>query len=108
MEPAIYRGDLLVVEGKNPEDIRSGTIEDKQGDIIIYDAHGLWETYNDEPVVHRVVNKTLNPTDNMYYFIVKGDHNPNVDPAIIPEDHILGVVKYIIPKIGYVKIQTVS
>ena len=39
MEPNIYRGDLLVIGNKDPEDIKNGTHENEEGDIILYDAN---------------------------------------------------------------------
>jgi signal peptidase len=114
MEPTIYRGDLLIVQGKAPAEIKNGTASDLQGDIIIYDANGLWLfRQNSEPIVHRVVGKYLNTTDNKYYFITKGDNNatnPDPDPPgspltiAVPEDRVLGVVVKIIPKVGMAKI----
>ena len=77
MVPTINRGDLLIVGNKAPIDIKDGTINNKTGDIIIYDASGVWpdslaSQLNGEPVVHRVVGKYLNQTDGLYYFIQKG------------------------------------
>ena len=36
MEDAIYKGDLLVIQGRDPAEIEIG-------DIILYDSLGLWE-----------------------------------------------------------------
>ena len=59
MEPTIYRGDILILEGKDPADIATGTHEDHLGDIILYDSHGIWplDWVIDDPIVHRVVGK---------------------------------------------------
>jgi len=107
MEPTIYRGDLLFVEGVDPEDIKVGTIEDKQGDIIIYDSHGVWDRPTEEPIVHRVVGKKVE--NETIYFLTKGDNNPDTDPPgpgekWVPADKVIGRVVSIIPKIGYVRI----
>ena len=112
MEPVISRGDLLVIEYRDPTDIQAGTIEDKKGDIILYDSHGVWENPIPEPVVHRVVGKYLNPEDGKYYFITKGDANDDTDPPDIsnnieipvPEDKVIGVVIRIIPEVGKIKL----
>jgi len=114
MVPAIEVGDMLVVEGKAPKDIINGSAIDKDGDIIIYDAKGLWPSYklpkDNQPIVHRVIAKWYNETEQKYYFITKGDNNefPDYPDGVViypvPEDHILGVVKTIIPKVGLVKI----
>ncbi|MHA1721436.1 MAG: signal peptidase I [Promethearchaeota archaeon] len=106
MVPTINVGDILVIEGKDPADIKNGT-------IILYDSRGLWPNrYVEEPIVHRVVNKYLNDTDNKWYFITKGDNNDDTDPPDgpfgteipIPEERVIGIVTMIIPKIGKVKI----
>lgn len=112
MVPEIYTGDLLVVKGIPAADIKNGTAENKEGDIIIYDAKGVWpDAYlpdDNQPVVHRVIDKKFE--NGTWYFKTKGDNNLCADPPYcrevlwIPEDHILGVVQTIIPKVGYVKI----
>jgi signal peptidase len=103
MEPTIYRGDILVLEGKDPADIAIGTHADRLGDIILYDSHGIWPNPIEEPIVHRVVGYTYNATTDFYYFITQGDANGHADPPV-PETHVLGVVRYILPKVGMVKL----
>src|SRR5271157_4682418 len=111
MVPKINVGDLLFVHYVPPADIKNGTIADQTGDVILYDSHGLWGPFaQDDPIVHRVVGKYFNYTDNQWYFITKGDANPDTDPpglsdkVPVPQDHVLGVVDGDIPGIGYVKI----
>ncbi|MHA1273534.1 MAG: signal peptidase I [Promethearchaeota archaeon] len=102
MEPTLYKGDLLFLQGTDPEDLKNGTIEDKKGDIIVYDARGLWAGAPDEPIVHRIVGKWHN--ESGWWFLTKGDANDAVDRAPVPEDRILGKVVGRIPYIGWVKI----
>jgi len=102
MEPQIHRGDLLFVMGIEPENIKNGTIEDKNGDIIVFNAQGLWLTAPIEPIVHRVIDKYQ--IGDTWYFRTKGDANPIPDHAPIPEMSIIGVVVGGIPYIGFVKI----
>ena len=102
MEPQIHRGDLLFVMGIKPEDIKNGTIEDKDGDIIVFNAQGLWPTAPIEPIVHRVIDKYQ--IGDTWYFRTKGDANPIPDHAPVPETRIIGVVVGGIPYIGLVKI----
>jgi len=102
MEPLISRGDLLIVRGVPASDIRSGTIEDMDGDIIVFSAQGVWSNPPAEPIVHRVVDKKFE--DGIWQFRTKGDANPIVDEGWVPEDNILGVVVFKIPWIGWVKI----
>ena len=102
MEPSIREGDLLFVMGTNPEDIKNGTAEDKNGDVIVFDARGLWAGAPEEPIVHRVVDKYL--VGDTWYFRTKGDANWLPDQALVPESRIIGVVIGGIPYIGWVKI----
>jgi signal peptidase len=109
MEPTIYRGDLLIVEGVAPEDLKVGTIEDKKGDIIVFDSQGVWPGGGKEPIVHRIVGRYIDNATGKYYFITKGDNNPDTDPpgpgeVLLPAEKILGRVVSIIPKVGYVRI----
>ncbi|MFX0141182.1 MAG: signal peptidase I [Candidatus Hodarchaeota archaeon] len=101
MEPTLLKGDLLFLQGKDPATIKNGTIEGKEGDIIVFDAHGLWLDPPHDPIVHRVVNKKY---DNGWFFLTKGDANPNPDDAWVPDTKIFGVVVGRIPYIGWVKI----
>jgi signal peptidase len=101
MEPTLYKGDLLFLQGKDPTTIKNGTIDGKEGDIIVFDAHGLWLNPPPDPIVHRVVNKKY---DNGWFFLTKGDANPSPDDAWVPDTKILGVVVGRIPYIGWVKI----
>ncbi|TFF94201.1 MAG: signal peptidase I [Promethearchaeota archaeon] len=101
MEPTLSRGDLLFLYGKDPADIRNGTVEEQNGDIIVFDAHGYWSNPPAEPVVHRVINKKFE--GGLWWFKTKGDHNNYEDPWI-PETQIIGVVCGVIPYIGWVKI----
>ncbi len=106
MEPTIDVGDLLVIQGIDPAEIENGT-------IILYDSRGLWPPpshYVEEPIVHRVVERYYNNSDEKWYFYTLGDNNDgNIDPPDsvteipVPEDRVIGIVRTIIPKIGLVK-----
>jgi len=110
MEPNLSKGDLLFLYGKDPADIKNGTVEEMNGDIIVFDASGLWPNPPDEPVVHRVVDKWYSGTDQKWYFKTKGDNNNYVDPPgtpseiAVPENKIIGVVSGVIPLIGWIRI----
>jgi signal peptidase len=103
MEPKLHRGDLLFLRGKDGENIKNGTIEGKEGDIIVFDAHGIWSNPPPDPVVHRVIDKWYVVGDG-WYFTTKGDANSLPDLGEVPESNILGVVVGRIPYIGWVKI----
>lgn len=100
MEPQIHKGDLLFVMGIDAEDIKNGTAEDKDGDIIVFNAQ--WPSAPIEPIVHRVINKYL--VGDKWYFETQGDANLIPDQAHTSEDNIIGVVVGGIPYIGWVKI----
>ncbi len=102
MEPVISRGDLLIVRGVPPSEIRNGTIEDKDGDIIVFDAHGVWSNPPEEPIVHRVVDKKFE--GGIWQFRTKGDANYLVDEGWVPQENIFGIVVFKIPLLGWVKI----
>ena len=102
MEPQIHEGDLLFVMGIDAEDIKNGTAEDKDGDIIVFNAQGLWPSAPIEPIVHRVIDKYQ--VGDTWYFRTKGDANSIPDGAPIPESRVIGVVVGGIPYIGWVKI----
>jgi signal peptidase len=102
MVPNINKGDLLFVRGVEPDNIQNGTTENLEGDIIVFDARGLWIGAPDEPIVHRVIDKW--ETSGVWYFQTKGDANPSPDPAPVPEDRVYGIVVGVIPFIGWVKI----
>jgi len=110
MEPVISEGDLLFIKYKDPGEIKNGTIENKEGDIILFDTRGAWSNPSDQYVVHRVVGKFYDDNTQSWYFYTKGDANPTVDPpgpidyTPIPEDNIIGVVALVVPKLGWVKL----
>jgi len=95
MEPNILKGDLLFVRGTDPNYIYNG-------DVIVFDARGLWFNAPQEPIVHRVINKYN--ISNTWYFTTQGDNNALPDDEDIPESRVIGVVVGRIPYIGWVKI----
>jgi signal peptidase len=95
MKPTINKGDLLFVQGRDPEDI-------EEGDIIVFDAHDLWSGAPDEPIVHRVVD--IHKHDGKFYFNTKGDNNAKRDEEPIPGHRVKGVVCGRVPYIGWIKI----
>ncbi len=120
MGPTIMEGDILLIKWKDPAEIGVGSHENMSGgDIILYETHGLWDPLDeiDQPVVHRVVNKTFDAETGMWYFVTQGD-NPSTnrvpdppssrDTIPVPEDHIYGVVVGRIPKVGMLKIWMVK
>lgn len=95
MEPALYRGDIVVVE-KNPDNIQVG-------DIVVYNA--TW--FQNKAVIHRVIS-IKNDSNGNTLFKLKGDNNNISDPEPIYRSQIISKVvntengPYVIPKIGYI------
>ncbi|MHA1597038.1 MAG: signal peptidase I [Candidatus Asgardarchaeia archaeon] len=88
MVPTINVGDILVVRGVPPEEV-------KVGDIIVFTPP--W--FSGESIVHRVIDKfELNGT---LFFVTKGDNNPVADPPT-NSSYLVGVVIAIIPKLGLI------
>ena len=101
MEPEINKGDLLFLRGMDAEHIKEQD-SDHEGDIIVYDARGLWDGAPEDPIVHRVVDKYKE--DGRWYFITKGDANAKVDEEPVSASRVLGVVCGKVPYVGWVKI----
>lgn len=102
MEPAFYRGDIVVVEKTDFLGIQEFNPDDIQvGDIVIYDA-----AWYDEPVIHRVINIT--DINGSTYYVIKGDNNDVADPYYVTQDQItakvvsVGDQPLVIPKVGYI------
>ena len=104
MEPAFYRGDIVLVEKANflvINEFDPSAVE--VGDVVVYDA-----AWYDEPVIHRIINITDINGTTMY--VIKGDNNDKADPYYVTSDQIQEkVVTFndnlvIIPKIGYLSL----
>ena len=99
------KGDIMVLKGKKPENI-------KVGDIIVFWSSGLNpETGNREPIIHRVVRKW--DEGGVYYFQTKGDNyrtnpvsikNSYLDETKIIQEQVVGNAVFRIPFLGYIKI----
>ncbi|MBD3157999.1 MAG: signal peptidase I [Candidatus Lokiarchaeota archaeon] len=91
MEPALYPGDLLILQGRPAEDIAVG-------DIIVYedDWHGS------APIVHRVVS--IEVENGNYYYFTQGDNNAIIDPGNRTYDEVVGVMILRIPAVGHLSL----
>ncbi len=85
MNPIYYRGDAIIYEKVQAEDI-------EQGDILVFE-------YNHIIVTHRVISIT--EENGHLYFQTKGDNNDEPDNELISEDDVLGKVVSVIKYIGY-------
>ena len=87
MWPTYDDGDILLVIGATPSDL-------KVGDVIIYRKDGTL-------VVHRIVDKSFR--DGKWFFQTQGDNNPGPDDCLVSEDQVVGrVAGKLIPKVGIV------
>lgn len=89
MLPTLQPGDLIVIEGVEPGEVRVG-------DIIVFQPPGRVE-----PIVHRVIE--VRRVRDEVYVTTKGDNNP----ISLPEEvnfsarYIVGKVVYRIPYLGW-------
>jgi signal peptidase I len=94
-EPTLHVGDLIIVQGVNPEDIKAEPYPN--GDIIVFR-----KLQEGDLVVHRAIAKEKKE-DGKWYFQTKGDGNSSPDSPYpnIPEDYVIGRVVMRIPWVGH-------
>ena len=104
MEPAFYRGDIVLVEKSNLLGIHEFDPKDVQvEDVVVYDA-----AWFNQPVIHRIINITEINGTTMY--VIKGDNNKSPDPYYVSAEQIhdkvvtIGDNLVVIPKIGYLSL----
>ena len=92
MEPVLYEGDLILVQGvQNALEIHVAPKDaNSPGDIIVFRK----PTYPSDLIVHRAVG---NGTDTSYYIITQGDANPSPDGWRVRETDIIGKLVEINP-----------
>jgi len=81
MEPVLYEGDLILIQGvQNACRIYAASKDaDPPGDIIVFhDARG-------KLIVHRAIEKKIGP-DGSFYFTTQGDANSSPDPPVRESD----------------------
>jgi len=84
MEPVLYTGDLILVEGvQNAADIHAAPEDaDPPGDILVYQGP-------EDLIVHRAIDKKEN-ADGSIVFIIHGDANPPAAREQVDEGAIVG------------------
>ena len=91
------QGDIMVLRGADPENI-------KLGDILVFTSN------RPDPIIHRVIK--IWKQDDTYYFQTKGDHNPYSYPSLredeINQNRIVGKAVVRIPYLGWIKIAFVK
>ena len=96
MEPVLYAGDLIFVEGvQNFSNIHAAPKDaDTPGDILVY--QGLTEL-----IVHRAVEKTYNEGTETWSFKTWGDNNNWPDGRPVDESSVIGrYVGFKVPWLG--------
>lgn len=105
MKNGFNRGDIIILRGKQPKDI-------KIGGIIVFRAA------KKEPIIHRVVK--ISKENGKYIYSTKGDNNKGqiraygegvyggIDETSIRESLVIGNALLKIPFLGYVKILSVE
>ncbi len=81
MSPTLHPGDVIIVKGENPTDIKNGDIITVESGSFIY--------------THRVVEKLGGDR-----FSLKGDANEDPDPNLVEASQIIGKVVLVFP-FGY-------
>lgn len=88
MVPIFQRGDIVIVKKINEENLHLLRIND----IIEY-------RLDNYIVIHKIVN--IEEENDMLYFKTKGDNNNAPDVKYVKENQVIGIVKLVIPKLGY-------
>ena len=94
MLPALKPNDIIVVKPSKIEEV-------KEGDIIAFDSHmpgiGI--------IAHRAI--AVDDTDGIIGFDTKGDNNGDVDPWIVHDEDLIGIVIEVMPTFGILLIDPV-
>ena len=97
MEPAFFRGDLLLLTNDYNDPIRTG-------DVTVFKIDG-----RDIPIVHRVI-KVHEKTNTDTKFLTKGDNNQVDDRGLyapgqmwLARSDVVGRTKGILPYVGMVR-----
>ena len=114
MEPTLYRGDLIIVQGGlNFAELHvgfyrlpNGTLNPTPGEIIVYydPRHGKDPNHL---IVHRAVEKYQHE-NGTWFFYTKGDyrsgldHDPWTEPYGLRQDYIVGKVIGKVPLVGHI------
>ncbi|AHF81149.1 signal peptidase I [Thermococcus paralvinellae] len=103
MEPVFYRGDVVLLKGVKPEDI-------KIGDVVVYKR-----PYTKYPIIHRVraIEKLVLNGKEELCFVTWGDNNPAPDPypyggkilPCVPQEAVEAKALLVFPKIGLIPLE---
>lgn len=89
MVPEFSRGDAVIVEKISKKDLKKL----KKGTIIYYSKES-------KLIIHRITSIEIT-TSGSLKIVTKGDNNSNEDPWTVDGSDVIGIVKFMIPYIGY-------
>ena len=89
MVPVFSRGDIIIIKKVKEEDVKYL----EEGQIIEY------KVSSGSSIVHRI--QKIDYTGTKKVFTTKGDNNTSADTEKVQESQVKGVVKFVIPYIGY-------
>lgn len=92
MIPTLNVGDIILVEGADPNTITVGTI------IIFHSPYDY-----QMPIVHRVI--AITNDGNSIFFQTKGDNNPGPDGWNVPSENLMGVYVAKLPYVGLISLE---
>jgi len=99
MKNGFNKGDIIILAGTKPKDI-------KIGQIVVF------QSGRPDPIIHRVVRKWNE--GGVYFFQTRGDHNTisivdaTLDETRVNQAQVIGRAMVRVPYLGYVKIWAVS
>lgn len=94
MRPALAPGDLILVKGADPRQLRKGDVIAFHTPEIARERYGL-----PGELVHRIVSVTETPQG--IRFQTRGDANAGADAFTIRGDDVVGRLAYRVPVLGY-------
>ena len=99
--PTLHTGDLIIVEGVNPQDVYAApyNASGRSGDILVFQLPG-----SDELIVHRAI-ENVTSDGKVIAFITQGDGNSGPGPpanGYVPVQYVIGKVVMRIPWVGNV------
>lgn len=74
-ERTLHVGDLIIVQGVNPKDIKAAAYPD--GDIIVFHRPRFRAEDPDELIVHRTIANVTREDNGLIYFRTRGDGSPS-------------------------------
>jgi signal peptidase len=88
MEPEVPVDSLILVYKGDPSRIT-------KGDIITFYTNVEGRTVR---ITHRVIEAS--ELNGEFHYLTQGDNNQNPDPLWVPEENVIGEVRYIFPGLG--------